>query len=69
MNQLAARLSNFWTAVTLQDKPLAAPEPVFGTPRPLTGFYAGLTPEQKKLVLEYDGDESHGDPEFMRERA
>ena len=70
MNQLVARFSNFWTAaVTLQDKPLAAPEAVFGTPRPMTGFYAGLTPEQKKLALRYDGEENHGDAEFQRKRA
>jgi hypothetical protein len=69
MNQLVARFTNLWSAVTLQDKPLADPEPVFGKPRPLTGFYAGLTPEQRKLVLEYDGDETHGDPEFLRKRA
>jgi hypothetical protein len=70
MNQLAARFSNFWTAaVTLRDAPLAAPEAAFGSPRPLTGFYAGLTAEQKKLALEHDGDETHGDPQFLRRRA
>jgi hypothetical protein len=69
MNQLAARFTSFWTTVTLQDKPLAAPEPVFGTPRALTGFYAGLTAEQKKLALDYNGEETHGDTEFLRKRA
>jgi hypothetical protein len=69
MNQLVARFANFWSTVSLQDKPLAEPEPVFGAPRPLTGFYAGLTSEQKKLVMEYNGDETHGDPEFLRKRA
>lgn len=28
------------------------------------GLFALLTPDQKKLVTEYDGPENHGDPEF-----
>lgn len=66
MKQLAARFTGYWTAkVKLQDKPLAAPEPVFGAPRPLTGFFAGLSADQKKLALAYCGEESHGDPAFL----
>lgn len=29
-------------------------------PRPMVGFWNGLTAEQKKLALEYDGDETQG---------
>lgn len=36
----------------------------FGTARPMTGFFAHLTPEQKKSALEYRGPDSHGDPAF-----
>lgn len=29
-------------------------------------FFAGLTDEQKKAALEYDGPEDHGDPAYKR---
>jgi len=51
--------------VTLQDKPLAEPELVH-SPRPMTGLFATLTVEQKKMVLDYCGEESFGDPTFAR---
>ena len=52
--------------VTLQDKPLAEPEPAFGKGRPLTGFFANLTPEQKARALAYKGEENHGDSGFQK---
>ena len=55
-----------WTNVRLVDKPLPEPEPVNAKARPMTGFFAGLTPEQKKQALEYRGEEAHGDREFLR---
>jgi hypothetical protein len=60
---LLARLTNWWPEVTLQDKPLAEPE-LLRTPRSMNGFFAGLTPEQKKRALAYRGEEDHGDPAF-----
>ena len=48
------------------EKPLPEPEPFCATPRPMTGFFATLTPEQKKLALGYRGDETHGDKAFAR---
>lgn len=51
--------------VTLQDKPLADPQLVY-SPRPMTGFFAALTAEQRKRALGYRGEESFGDPEFKR---
>jgi hypothetical protein len=66
MNQLVARVTEFFSSVTLQAKPLAEPEPVYGKERPLTGFLATLTNEQKARVRAYSGDENHGDPEFAR---
>jgi hypothetical protein len=47
-------------------KPLPEPEPFCATPRPMTGFFATLTQEQKKLALEYRGDETHGDNALAR---
>lgn len=32
-------------------------------PRPLTGFFARLTPEQQATALAYDGPEDFGDPD------
>ncbi|MET4788264.1 hypothetical protein ABIF64_000442 [Bradyrhizobium japonicum] len=54
-----------WTTVRLVDKPLPEPEPVNANARPMTGFFAGLTPEQKKKALEYRGEEAHGDKTFL----
>ena len=42
------------------------PDPFVETPRPMTGFWATLTPEQKKLALEYRGIETHGDERYAR---
>lgn len=36
-------------------------------PRPMTGFFAGLTPAQRVAALAYDGPENHGDPTFRRQ--
>lgn len=55
-----------WTNVRLEAKPLPEPEPVNAQARPMTGFFAGLTPEQKKKALEYRGEETHGDKGFAR---
>jgi hypothetical protein len=63
MTALLARLSNLWPAVTLRDKPLAGPEPVYA-PRPMKGFFAGLTADQKREALAYRGEEDHGDAKF-----
>lgn len=58
----AFRTLSFWHV----DKTAPEPEPFCATPRPMTGFFATLTEEQKKLALEYRGDETHGDAEFAR---
>lgn len=50
----------------LTHKPLPAPERVYGKPRPMTGFLATLTDEQKKRALEYTGPENIGDKEFAK---
>jgi hypothetical protein len=47
-------------------KPLPEPEPVYSAARPVTGFFAGLTPEQKKRTLAYTGDDTLGDPTCAR---
>ena len=38
-------------------------------PREMTGFFAGLTDEQKAAALSYDGPESHGDAALLRRDA
>jgi hypothetical protein len=69
MNALA-RWTQSWfsSAVTLQDKPLAEPELVC-VERRMTGFFAGLTADQKRRALEYTGDDHTGDPSFPRQFA
>lgn len=47
----------------LERKQPPAPERVRGTARPMTGFFQGLTPEQKRRALEHRGDDWHGDEE------
>ncbi len=67
MNALAHKLSG-WARTLFEDKPLPEPEPVNAKARPMTGFFAGLTAEQKKQALAYRGDENHGDRNFVRAR-
>jgi hypothetical protein len=62
---LARCFNSLYARVTLQDKPVAELEPVCNA-RPMTGFFASLTPEQQKAALEYRGDEDHGDSEYAR---
>jgi hypothetical protein len=50
---------------SLTDKPLPEPEPLNAKARPMSGFFAGLSAEQKKEALEYRGEESHGDKSFL----
>jgi hypothetical protein len=47
----------------LQRKQPSPPEKVRGRARPMTGFFQGLTAEQKKRALEYGGPDWHGDEE------
>jgi hypothetical protein len=56
----------FGRAASSHDMPLPEPEAVYTTARPITGFFAGLTVEQKARALAYRGPEAHGDPSFMR---
>jgi hypothetical protein len=62
------KLGEVWSRVTLSPKPLPEPEPVYSAARPVTGFFAGLTVEQKKRALAYTGDDTHGDLAFQRHR-
>lgn len=55
-----------WTSVRLTDKPLHEPEPVNARARPMNGFFAGLTADQKKQALEYRGQENHGESSYLR---
>jgi hypothetical protein len=47
---------------------LPEPDPINAKPRPMTGFIATLTPEQRKAALAYRGPEGHGDPAFLLRR-
>jgi hypothetical protein len=66
MNALAHKLFDWASSVRFYDKPLPEPEPVNANARPMRGFYAALTPEQKKRAKLYHGEESHGDARFLR---
>lgn len=68
MNAVAAKLAGLWHGVTLRHRDLPEPEPVYGAARPMTGFFATLSPEQQKRALSYRGQENHGGPEFLRKR-
>lgn len=50
----------------LWDARVPEPESFCATPRPMTGFLATLSEDQKKLAREYRGDENHGDKAFAR---
>jgi hypothetical protein len=57
MRELAKQLLNGWwtRAVTLTPKPLPDPEPAYcDRPRPMRGFLARLTPEQRKAMFRLD---------------
>jgi len=68
MGALAKRLYG-WSARTLE-RLLSEPEPAFAPkPRPMTGLFDTLTPEQQKAALAYRGPENHGDPSFRKAQA
>ena len=68
MNTLVAWFAGLSQRVTLTPKPLPEPEPVRAAARPMTGFLALLTPEQRAAALAYCGDDSHGDADLRRAR-
>ncbi len=45
------------------------PEPINAKPREMVGFFAGLTAEQKKAALDYEGPENHGSAELRSRRS
>ena len=48
----------------------AAIDALAEAPRPMIGFWATLTPEQKRRALAYQGDESFGEDRFrLRSRG
>lgn len=47
--------------VKLEPKPLAEPEPAYAQPRPMVGFLALLTPEQRAALLSYKDRVCMGD--------
>ncbi|MER9391886.1 MULTISPECIES: hypothetical protein [unclassified Mesorhizobium] len=66
MRALKAAVSTMSLSGWFSAKPLPEPEAFCGKPRPMTGFLATLTDEQKKLAREYTGEETHGDQSFAR---
>lgn len=66
MNAVARAAAKLYQRVTLQGKPLAEPEPVYGRPRPVVGLFAQMTPEEQKAALAYRGPEYHGDETQFR---
>jgi len=62
MNAFAFARSFFRRTVAV-DTP-SQPEPLPQKRKPMTGFYASLTKEQKEKALKYQGPENYGDPAF-----
>jgi hypothetical protein len=60
MNAFLASLSPLLKRITLQPKQPAAPEPLRPQGRPMTGFMATLSAEQRKAAMEYCGPDTHG---------
>jgi hypothetical protein len=50
-------------------KPSPQPETAEGMRRPMTGFFASLTPDQQKAALSYTGPENHGNAEFRLDKS
>ncbi|MBB2720570.1 UNVERIFIED_ORG: hypothetical protein GGD48_005857 [Rhizobium etli] len=46
--------------------PAQKAEPSYAAPRPMTGFFATLTHDQKAKALGYRGPENYGDPELKK---
>jgi hypothetical protein len=65
MNVVAARFAS-WVSSYLRMSEKRAPQTdsVEIEPRPMTGLWQALTPEQKARAKAYSGDETHGDPHF-----
>lgn len=66
MEALANWFKERFSGVTLHPKPLPEPEPVRPAARPVTGFFALLSDDQRKAALAFCGDDSHGSEEFRR---
>lgn len=62
MKNALAKASAAFSRVFVGSKPLAKPEPSYAVPRPTTGFFATLTPDQKAKALGYRGPDNFGDP-------
>lgn len=58
MTMLAQAMKRFFGGVKTIEKPLVAPEPVYGAARPMTGLFAQLSKEQREKVLGYQGPEN-----------
>ncbi len=58
------RLFEELTARVRSSRPVQGSGPLAG--RPMTGFFAGLTPEQRRKALAYRGPENHGSDEFHK---
>ncbi|MGB8842848.1 MAG: tyrosine-type recombinase/integrase [Aliidongia sp.] len=56
-------------AILRTEQPVPTLDPVYTESRPMTGFFAGLTAEQKRAVLNYTGPENHGDPTFSKRQS
>ena len=63
MNALAQRFYG-WAAVQFSSLPLPEPEAINANARPMKGFFASLSADQKKQALEYRGEENHGSAEY-----
>jgi hypothetical protein len=65
-----ARLAHDWLGWGAKAEssapPPRDPEPVYDSTRPVTGFFATLTAEQKAAALKYSGEDCYSAGEFKR---
>ncbi|MNT41425.1 hypothetical protein D3C72_1777850 [compost metagenome] len=61
MSELLAWLSDLPRKVQFHSQPAAEPEPLRSQARPMTGFLATLSAEQREKALAYCGPDTHGE--------
>ena len=66
MRRILASLAQSTYRVLFDHRPLPEPEPVNSKPRPMVGFFAMLSDEEKRAALAYRGPENHGTEELRR---
>jgi hypothetical protein len=69
MNALARFTDAVVASATKVDVHPTTYEPRVKPARPMTGFLALLSPEERAAALAYDGPQDHGDEAFLRPQS